>query len=145
MKPNVALATANIDLVRRAFDAFNRGELETCTQLMVPDFIANIPGVSQPIRGRDAWKQGAQEFRHAFPDLQACIEDVFATEDRVAVRLSFRGVHRGSFQGIPATGRQVAFTSIEIYRVSGDRLAEEWVSPDISTLMRQITDPSQAQ
>lgn len=26
MKPNGALATANIDLVRRAFDAFNRAE-----------------------------------------------------------------------------------------------------------------------
>lgn len=145
MKPNVVLAMANIDLVRRAFDAFNRGEIETCAQLLVSDFVANIPGAPQSIRGRDAWKQGAQEFRNAFPDLQACIEDIFSTEDRVAVRLSFRGMHRGSFQGIPATGRPVAFTSIEIYRVSGDRLAEEWVSPDMSTLMRQITDPSQAQ
>ncbi len=145
MKPDVAVATANIELVRRAFDAFNRGEIEACAQLMVPEFVANIPGVPQPIHGRDAWKQGAQEFRNAFPDLQVCIEDIFAAEDRVAVRLSFRGTHRGSFQGIPATGRPVAFTSIEIYRVTGDRLAEEWVSPDLSTLMRQITDPSQAQ
>jgi hypothetical protein len=56
----------------------------------------------------------------------------------VAVRLSLRGTHRGSFQGIPATGRPVAFTRIEIYRVSGDRLAEEWVSPDVNTYCARL-------
>jgi steroid delta-isomerase-like uncharacterized protein len=124
--------------------AFNRGELKTCVQLMVPDFIANIPGAPQPIRGRDAWERGAQEFRKAFPDLQACIEDIFGTHERVAVRLRFRGTHRDSFQGVPPTGGSVTFTSIELYRLSGDRLAEELVAPDMNTLMRQITDPSHA-
>jgi steroid delta-isomerase-like uncharacterized protein len=145
MGSHIGLPTANIDLVRRAFEALNRGELEACVQLMVPDFVANLPGVPQPMRGRDAWKQGAQEFRTAFPDLHVRIEDIFATGDRVAVRLSFRGVHRGSFHSIPATGRPIAFTSIEIYRVSDGRLAEEWVSPDMSTLMRQIAASSDAQ
>ena len=43
--------------------------------------------------------------RRAFPDLQAHIEDIVAAEDKVAVRLRFRGTHRGEFLGIPATGR----------------------------------------
>lgn len=58
----------------------------------------------------------------------------------MAARPCFREVHHGSFPGIPATGRLVAFTSVGIYRVSGYQPAEEWVLPDISTLLRQITD-----
>ena len=39
--------------------------------------------------------------KHAFPDLQAHIEDIVAAEDKVAVRLRFRGTHRGEFLGFP--------------------------------------------
>jgi predicted ester cyclase len=77
-------------------------------------------------------------FRTAFPDLRAEIEDIFGVGDRVAVRLTFRGTHHGAFFGMPATGREVMFSSVEIYRVAGDQLAEEWVSPDVTSLMGQL-------
>ncbi|MEJ8640999.1 ester cyclase [Streptomyces sp. MS1.HAVA.3] len=38
-----------------------------------------------------------------------------------------------------ATDRQVSFRSIEIYRIEGDKIAEEWVAPDMISLMQQIS------
>ncbi|MFJ1744926.1 ester cyclase [Streptomyces sp. NPDC088116] len=48
---------------------------------------------------------------------------------------------RGSIppQEFEATGRQVSYRSVEVYRLEGDRIAEEWVAPDILGLMRQIS------
>lgn len=133
--------TAAVELLRRSFDTLNTGDVDACAELLAPDFIANIPGLPEPQLGRDAWKDNFRMFTGAFPDLVADIEDIFGEGDRVAVRLTFRGTHTAPFLGIETTGRKVSFSSVELYRVSGDQIAEEWVSPDISSLMAQITAP----
>jgi predicted ester cyclase len=45
----------------------------------------------------------------------------------VAVRVGFRGTHRGEFQGIPPTGKEVAFSSIEIDRTVDGKVQETLV------------------
>jgi steroid delta-isomerase-like uncharacterized protein len=129
----------NIALLRHAFDTLQRGDLDACVELLAEDFIANLPGLPEPLHGREVWRRGTQAMWESFPDLRLSIEDIFGAGDRVAVRLSFTGTHQAPFQGIPATGRPVRFGSVEIYRVDGDRIAEEWVSPDIMGLMRQLS------
>ena len=138
MKQKADESTPAVELVRRSFEVFNRGDIDACVELLTPEFVANIAGAPAPSVGRDPWKQNALMFREAFPDLRAEIEDIFGAGDRVAVRLTFRGTHRGAFFGMPATGREVVFSSVEIYRVAGDQLAEEWVSPDVTSLMGQL-------
>jgi steroid delta-isomerase-like uncharacterized protein len=132
----------NVELVREAFAAFNDANLELCAQFLTDDFVINLAGMPFQMHGRDAWVQNAQMMRNAFPGLQARIDDIFAADDRVAVRLTFQGTHEGEFQGIPATGRNVEYTSIELYRTAEGKLAEEWISSDLGTLMRQLTEPS---
>jgi hypothetical protein len=69
------------------------------------------------------------------------IEDIFGTEDRVAVRLSFRGMHHGAFKASRRPADRCCSPASRFARVSGDLLAEKWVSPDMSTLMHRITAP----
>jgi steroid delta-isomerase-like uncharacterized protein len=134
-------AQANIDLIRRAFSAFNAADLDRCTTLLTEDFAINLAGMPSQMRGREAWKSNAEVMQNAFPGIQAQIDDIFAAEDRVAVRVTFGGSHGGEFLGIPATGHNVVFTSLEIYRVVDGQLSEEWISSDVTTLMRQLTEP----
>ena len=42
-------------------------------------------------------------------------EDIIAEGDRVVVRATVHGVHRGPFMGTPPTGKTVAFPLIIIY------------------------------
>ena len=83
----------------------------------------------------------AEVMQIAFPGIQAQIDDIFAADDRVAVRLTFRGTHRGEFLGIAPTGRDVVFMSLELYRIVDGQLAEEWISSDLTTLIWQLTEP----
>jgi predicted ester cyclase len=41
------------------------------------------------------------------------VEDVIAEGDRAACQLRTRATHRGMFQGVPATGKQVTQTGIK--------------------------------
>jgi steroid delta-isomerase-like uncharacterized protein len=132
------MAEQNLDLMRTTFDAFNAGDIDACLTRIAPDFVINLAGVPQ-MRGRDVWRHGAETMRRAFPDVRAEIDDIFAAGDRVALRLTFRGTHKGDFNGIPATGRAVEYTSHEFYRVDGGVIAEEWICSDMATLLRQIS------
>jgi steroid delta-isomerase-like uncharacterized protein len=129
---------ANVELVRAGLQAFNAGDTDKCMALAAPDLISNLAELPEPQHGREAWRQGFEMMRRACPDLQAHIEDIFAAEDKVAVRLRFRGTHSGEFLGIPATGRTVEYVSHEFYRIAGGLIAEEWLCSDMATLLRQL-------
>src|SRR3712207_7685792 len=51
-------------------------------------------------------------FTEAFPDLRLTIQDIAAEGETVAARVAFLGTHRGGFQGLPPTGKEVAFSSM---------------------------------
>lgn len=138
----IATAEENVALLRHAYEVLQRGDFDASADLLTEDFIANLPGLPGPVHGRETWKLGAMSMWAGFPDLRIDIEDIFGVGDKVAVRIRFRGTHDGPFQGVAPTHRPVTFTSIEIYRVAGDKIAEEWVSPDMMGLMRQITGPA---
>jgi SnoaL-like polyketide cyclase len=46
--------------------------------------------------------------------------------------------HRGEFMGIRATGRNVTFRWVTIYRIADGKVAEEWPLFDGLELMRQL-------
>ncbi|WP_445399109.1 ester cyclase [Streptomyces sp. LE64] len=131
----------NLNLLHTAYRALERGDLDACAHLLTEDFVAHLPGAPGPRYGREAWKAGARAMLGGFPDLRITVDDMFGVEGRVAVRVRFRATHLGTFQGVAATGRPVHFSSVELYRVADGRVAEEWVAPDLVTLMRQISPP----
>ncbi|MBB5076409.1 ester cyclase [Nonomuraea endophytica] len=115
------------------------GDLDAAEELLTEDFIANVPGSLEPLRGREIWRAGGEEMKGAFPDLKIEVQDMFGVGDKVTVLLSLHGTHTGAFQQFEATGRRVSFRSVEVYRMKGDKIAEEWVAPDMLGLIQQIS------
>jgi steroid delta-isomerase-like uncharacterized protein len=136
--PGTSPAT-NAELVRAGFQAFNSGDADECITRIAPDLIINLAELPEPQHGRDVWRQGFEMMKHAFPDLQAHIEDIIAAQDKVAVRVRFRGTHSGEFLGFAATGRTVEYVSHEFYRIADGLIAEEWICSDMATLLRQLS------
>ena len=139
MTSEITSPAANVELVRAGFQAFNAGDADECMARIAPDLIINLAELPEPRHGREAWRQGFEMMRHAFPDLRAHIEDIVAAGDKVAVRLRFRGTHPGEFLGFAATGRTVEYVSHEFYRIAGGLIAEEWICSDTATLLRQLS------
>lgn len=74
----------------------------------------------------------------AFPDLRIDIDDIIAEDDKVVLRLTFRGTHDGPFRGIEPTGRKISFTAIRIYRAADGKFTESWANQDALGLLRQL-------
>ena len=52
----------------------------------------------------------------ATPDLRVEINELISHGDTVATRLTFTGIHRGEFFGIPATHKEISFEAMEFFR-----------------------------
>jgi steroid delta-isomerase-like uncharacterized protein len=78
------------------------------------------------------------EFFDAFPDQHITLEDIVAEGDKVVTRYSLTGTHKGKYEGIPATNKKVTMSVIEIDRVAGGKIIEEWVRLDTLGLMQQL-------
>ena len=138
MTTEITSPAGNAELVRAGFAVFNTGDVDQCLALVAPDLVINLAELPEPQHGRETWQQGFEMMRRAFPDLRAHVEDVVAAEDKVAVRVRFRGTHAGEFLGFPATGRTVEYVSHEFYRIADGLIAEEWICSDMATLFRQL-------
>ncbi|MGI9149675.1 MAG: ester cyclase [Chloroflexota bacterium] len=53
-------------------------------------------------------------------------------------RWTGRGTHQGNFMGVPPTGSPVTISSIDVYRLSGGKIAEEGASADLLGVLQQI-------
>ncbi len=129
----------NITVINRWFDeAINQGQLEILDELFDPGVVAHEPpGDSHGID--DGPRKAVSALRAGFPDFKATIEDLIASDDRVAVRWTATGTHRGEFMGIAPTEKTIRFNAIYIYRFVDEKIAEVWASPDALGLLKQLS------
>jgi steroid delta-isomerase-like uncharacterized protein len=129
----------NKALARRFVDAIDRGDLAAFDDLFVEDYVHHDPALPQEFqRGRDAYKRLHAMFRAALPDLHFVLEDEVAEGDRVVGRWTVQGTHRGDLLGVPPSGQRLTITGIQILRIAGGRIAEQWVNFDALGMLRQL-------
>ena len=123
--------------VRQIYEAISKGDLMALDHLLTADFVDHNPDPGQA-PGLEGVKQGFTMFRTAFPDFQITLEDMIAEGDKVATRVTGHGTHKGEFQGIPPTGKQVTVTGIDIIRCAGGKCVERWGAFDNLGMMQQL-------
>ena len=129
----------NKALVRQLVEeVFNRGNMSLADEFLAPDFVEHEelpPGIP---RDREGAKQLTTMLRSAFPDFKATIDDIVAEGDKVVIRQTWSGTHKGEFMGVPPTGKSVSFGVIDIIRVAGGKLVEHWGQMDSMGMMQQL-------
>ncbi len=126
------------EAARTFFDqVWSRGQVDRVGDFLADDFIShNTLKVS--ITSPADYAAGVVAYRLSFPDLVSTVHDVLAEGDRVAVRGTDRGTHRGPFMGREPTGRTVEIGWIEIFRMEDGKAAEGWVEADFGDLLAQL-------
>jgi steroid delta-isomerase-like uncharacterized protein len=75
----------------------------------------------------------------AFPDWRWEVKHLVVDDDHVWLHFKVTGTHRGTFQGIEATGRQVTISQFTLYRVEGSKFTAVWDLADMAEVVRQIS------
>jgi steroid delta-isomerase-like uncharacterized protein len=131
------MSEANKALVRRFYDALNKGDMDALDAFVAQDVVDHNPLPNQA-PGLKGVKDAINVFRGGFPDIRVTNEDVLAEGNKVVVRSVGRGTNTGSMLGIPATGKQVEFGSIDIFVVKDGKLVEAWHVEELLQMMMQL-------
>jgi len=126
--------TANNEkIVQRTFEAFDAADERGIRADLAPDFVSRNtpPGFADDA---DGFVELAKHLKSGMPDGKLTIHDMFAAGDKVAVRFTHSGTHQGELFAVPASNRALTIRAIEIYRLSGGKIAEYWGEYDTSDL-----------
>jgi steroid delta-isomerase-like uncharacterized protein len=121
----------NKAIARRVYEIVSTGDFGRAAEIVDQDAPDNelLPD-DPPAKLIDTFKETFSEAREGFPDLSVTVEEVMAEGDRVTARVVMRGTHRGEFQGIPPTGKQVEVKAIDMFRISNGKIVEHWGHAD---------------
>jgi uncharacterized protein len=98
----------NLQLVRRAYEAFNRGDFDRAAELLAPDVEWQTPpNLPEPgvWRGPDEVKQRMGELLEVFDEFQVKVIELIDADDRVVALVRYKG--RGSATGLAVEGAGV--------------------------------------
>jgi len=132
------MAADNKLVMYRFLEFINTASEILAQELISPNAVFHVPGRTEPMRGPAGYLAIIGMMRGGFPDIQWTLEEMVAEGDKVAARFTMRGTHRGTFFGVPPTGKTISVQAINIYRLSGGQFVEEHGQPDMLGLLQQI-------
>lgn len=132
----------NKQIIRHFYtEAFEKGNLDVLDELLTDDFVAHAP--AEP--GHDAETQDASRLkeeiarnRAAFPDLSFTIQEMIAEGDKVAIRWTAEGTHKGKLMDMPPTGKEITLNGMNFLHLRDGKIAEDWVIWDSMGMMQQL-------
>ncbi len=125
-------------VVRRFYqELWSEGRLEVADELFAPEFIGHAPGNSLT-RGPEGVKRLVGSWRDGVPDMTLEIHAQHAEGSRCVTRFTGRGTHKGTWLGIPATGKEVSLSGIAITRVIDGKVVSDWGEFDVMGLLQRL-------
>jgi predicted ester cyclase len=135
------MSAQNKAMIERLFEeVWNKGNLAVVDELVASSFVNHAnPEAPQGIAG---YKQSVTTSRSVWPDWHETIEDMLTEGDKVIVRFTIRGTHKGEMSSpmgtIAATGKQIAASGIVIYRLANGKIVERWGNVDTLGILQQV-------
>ena len=114
----------NVDLIRRGYQAFQRGDLAAFDDILADECVWHVPGRSQ-LAGDKKGRRATVDYYGKLGELSAGsikveLHDVLANDEHVI------GLHRTSAQ---RGGKSFETTEAIVFHVQGGRISEGWEHP----------------
>jgi predicted ester cyclase len=127
--------SVHADAARLVLQAFADGEVDVLDQLHTSDHIEHSPLPGQRATGPAGLRDRAMALSCAFYDSQVTSDVLVDIGDTVVLQARCRGMHKGAFYGIAATGRLVEAVGICVFRFVDGLVAESWSSFAVQGLL----------
>jgi steroid delta-isomerase-like uncharacterized protein len=114
-------------------EAYNEGKVELARTLFSPEAVFN--GKQEGPAGPTTRSQG---FRNVFPDIHAEISQMIEEDNLLFIRWRAVGTQQATFNGIPATGKQISTVIFVVWRFENGQVVEDWTTYDRLAILEQL-------
>jgi steroid delta-isomerase-like uncharacterized protein len=136
MKVQAEAETLNAATLRRFLEESDKRNLDAWREICTSDYQLHFAGEAP--KSLEEHIQANKSMPEAFPDFRHTIEDIVAQGDKAVFRVTLHGTHKGTFMGIPATGKAIQYTAMGMARFRDGKIAEMWMEADFLGLFQQL-------
>ena len=124
--------------MRLANEVFSGGNMKSFDEIIADGYVNhNMPMPSVP-GTKDGFRQIVGATRDAFADLHVHVRDMVTEGPFVVFRENVEAKSQAPFFGVPANGKQLAWTEIHFLRVDNGQIVEHWTNFDQLGILRQL-------
>ena len=115
----------------------------TARQVM-EDYIKDLSSNPKTPELIDRWvddpilKQHILDTEASFPNYQLVVHQMITEGDLVAINATLEADHKGTFAGIPPTGKHVSVGAMVFYQITNGRIAKFWMQADMMGGIAQL-------
>jgi ketosteroid isomerase-like protein len=118
------VAHPNEELLRKGYDAFGKGDMDTIRELFAPDIVWHAPGrnpLSGDYRGVDeVLQQFGKVFEMTGGSFNLEIHDIIANDEHAAVLVRAKGER---------DGKKLDDQSVQVWHIKDGKATEQWLYP----------------
>jgi predicted ester cyclase len=134
------MSTTNIELLQRAWTAYDRGDVEAFRECVTDDWRMYGPdGPAGEVGTLEDQVATMELHRVAFPDKHTAINQIVADDTTVACFCTVTATQTGPYLDLAPTGQRVVVHEMMFSRVRDGRLAETWAIDAGPGFYEQIT------
>jgi predicted SnoaL-like aldol condensation-catalyzing enzyme len=120
-------AEENKKIFLRFIGELGKGNLDVVDEVCSPKFAFHSPNFPGWPGGLEGARTLAAAGPSMFSDAQTKIDDVFAADDKVVLRMTIRGTYIGEPKhGFPKPGERFAMGAVAIYRFVDGKIVDDW-------------------
>ena len=129
----------NKSALRLVFEeVWNKGNFAVLDETHEPNWVSHFMPPGMP-PGNEGFKQFVKMYRTAFPDLHFTVDDVIAEGDKVVLRWTATGTHKGKLMNFDPTFKKGTTTGITISRFNDKgKSVEAWSQFDQVGQLQQL-------
>lgn len=131
-------SSSNLTAMDQFIRFINTGDIELGKSVISPDVVFYAPTSPEPLHGFEGYVAVLDMMRGAMPDVTWKAEETIAENNKVMVRFTMTGTQTNPFMGIPASGRHVKVTAMNIYEFNNGKIVREHGLPDLFTMLVQL-------
>jgi steroid delta-isomerase-like uncharacterized protein len=132
----------NKALIRYFYEeVWNKGNFDAADEVFAADYVRHDLRPGNALPGPEGQKRIASDFRSAFPDLHMNVDVMIAEGDLVMARWTTEGTNTGTWGSVPATGKYIRFSGVNIFRIADRKVVEIWNHRDDLGVMQQLGAP----
>jgi steroid delta-isomerase-like uncharacterized protein len=133
----IAIVTRQV--VRFYEELWNRPDPSMVVELLHPE-VTFRGSLGDDCVGRDEFAGYVVAVTDALGDYRCDVVQLVADPERVAARMTFSGLHRGTFLGVEPTGVRLSWAGAAFFTFDGDLIRDVWVLGDLDGLRAQLAD-----
>lgn len=132
----VPISRATLEAIQASYEAWQTNDLTIIDTLFSPDW-QDIPMAPGQKVGPEGLKNLITFFHQTFPDIEITMQDIFGTDERIAVRAEMTFTHDKEFMGISPINEKVKVSMMELLHLKDGKITHTWHLEDWFGLLMQ--------